>query len=60
MEAHGFATILVPVDFSEISAYALRTASLIKKHCGGTVLSMYANWFEAPPYFTSGRLQELQ
>ena len=61
MDAHGFETILAPVDFSEISGHALRTASLIRDHCGqGTILAMYAHWFEAPPYFTSGRLDELQ
>ena len=61
MQAHTFKTILVPIDFSEISAHALRTASLLREHCGhGEVIAMYANWFEAPPYFTSGRLDELQ
>ena len=61
MQAHTFETILVPVDFSEISAHALRTARMLTEHCGhGNLLAMYANWFEAPPYFTSGRLEELQ
>ena len=32
MEAPTFETILVPVDFSEISAGALRTASLLAAH----------------------------
>ena len=61
MPAQTFETILVPVDFSEISAHALRTARTLAEHCGrGSLLAMYANWFEAPPYFTSGRLEELQ
>ncbi|MDR3701407.1 MAG: universal stress protein [Candidatus Sulfopaludibacter sp.] len=61
MHAHPFETILVPVDFSEISAHALRTASLLREHCGhGSLTALYANWFEAPPYVTSGRLEELQ
>jgi len=61
MQAHTFETILVPVDFSEISAYALRTARMLTEHCGhGNLLAMYTNWFEAPPYFTSSRLEELQ
>jgi nucleotide-binding universal stress UspA family protein len=61
MRAHTFETILVPVDFSEISAHALRTASLLAARCGrAKIIAMYANWFEAPPYFTVGRLAELQ
>ena len=61
MRAHTFETILVPVDFSEISAHALRTASLLAARCGrAKIVAMYANWFEAPPYFTVGRLAELQ
>ncbi len=61
MHAHTFETILVPIDFSDISSHALRTASLMAAHCGSArVIAMYANWFEAPPYFTVGRLAELQ
>jgi len=61
MQAGTFRTILVPTDFSDVSADALRTANLLREHCGhGKVVVMYANWFEAPPYFTSGRLDELQ
>lgn len=61
MQTHIFETILVPVDFSEISAHALRTASLLAAHCGSAkIIATYANWFEAPPYFTAGRIAELQ
>ena len=61
MHAHKFDHIVVPVDFSDISAHALRTASLLREHCGGgEITALYANWFEAPPYFTSGRLDELR
>jgi nucleotide-binding universal stress UspA family protein len=61
MQAHTFESILVPVDFSEISAHALRAASLFREHCGrGALTAMYSQWFEAPPYFTSGRLEELR
>jgi nucleotide-binding universal stress UspA family protein len=61
MRAHAFETILVPVDFSEISVHALRTASLLAARCGRPrIIAMYANWFEAPPYFTVGRITELQ
>lgn len=61
MQTHRFETILVPIDFSEISAHALRTAALVREHCGeSNLVAVYANWFEAPPYFTSGRLDELR
>jgi len=34
---------------------------MLTEHCGrGNLIAMYANWFEAPPYFTSGRLEELE
>jgi nucleotide-binding universal stress UspA family protein len=59
--AHTFETILVPVDFSEIAAHALRTASMLAARCGNAkIIAMYANRFEAPLYFTVGRLPELQ
>jgi nucleotide-binding universal stress UspA family protein len=61
MHAGTFQTILVPIDFSEVSADALRTANLLRGRCGhANVVAVYANWFEAPPYFTSSRLDELQ
>lgn len=61
MPTRAFDTILVPVDFSEISANALRTASAMAARCGrGKLVAMYANWFEAPAYFTVGRLAELE
>jgi nucleotide-binding universal stress UspA family protein len=61
MRAHAFERILVPVDFSEISAHALGTASLLARRCeGAKAIAMYANWLEAPPYFTVGRVAELQ
>jgi len=61
METPRFETILVPIDFSEPSAHALRLAASMAEHCrGGHLVAMYANWFEAPPYFTSGRLDELR
>lgn len=61
MHPHTFETILVPVDFSQISAHALETAHMLAERCGPSdLVAMYANWFEAPPYFTSGRLEELQ
>ncbi len=52
--------ILCPVDFSELSAHALRYASLLAGCGNSKVLAAYANWFEAPPYFTEARVAELQ
>ena len=60
MDTAGFKTILCPVDFGELSAHALRHASLLAG-CGNAIITaLYANWFEAPAYFTSGRVEELQ
>ncbi len=53
-------TILVPVDFSECSGRALRQAALVARCAESKVVAAYANWFEAPPYFTESRLTELQ
>jgi len=59
MQTPSFGSTLVPVDFSEVSAHALRTAALLRQHCGdGDLIARYANWFEAPPYFTTSRLGE--
>ena len=47
MRAHTFERILVPVDFSEIAAHALRTASLLAARCGhADIVAMYANWLQ--------------
>ena len=61
MQAPNFETILVPVDFSEISGHALRTASMLAARCGQPkIIAVHASWFEAPPYFTAGRMNALQ
>jgi nucleotide-binding universal stress UspA family protein len=60
MNSYSFATILCPVDFSEISAHALRTASLLAACGNATLVAAYANWFEAPPYFTEARIEGLE
>ena len=55
-----FKTILCPVDFGELSAHALRHANLLAGCGNAKVIAIYANWFEAPAYFTAGRVEELQ
>lgn len=60
MQTHPFETILVPTDFSEISAHALRLASLIRARCGANITAVYSDWFEVPLYFTAARVAELQ
>jgi nucleotide-binding universal stress UspA family protein len=60
MDTPGLKTILCPVDFGELSAHALRHANLLAGCGNAKVIAIYANWFEAPAYFTAGRLEELQ
>jgi nucleotide-binding universal stress UspA family protein len=60
MDTPGFKTILCPVDFGELSAHALRHANLLAGCGSAQVIAIYANWFEAPAYFTAGRVEELQ
>lgn len=55
-----FEHILCPVDFSEISADALRAASLVARCGNAKILAAYANWFEAPPYFTDSQVNDLR
>lgn len=54
------ATILCPVDFSELSAKALRLAALLGGRCARPVVAMHAVWFEAPPYLTAGPAAQIQ
>ena len=60
MDTPGFKTILCPVDFGELSAHALRHANLLAGCGNAKVIATYANWFEAPAYFTAGRVLKLQ
>jgi nucleotide-binding universal stress UspA family protein len=60
MDTPGFKTILCPVDFGKLSAHALRHANLLAGCGHAKVIAAYANWFEAPAYFTAGRLEGLQ
>lgn len=60
MKAPLFQNILCPVDFSELSALALRYAALMAG-CGQARLAViYANTFLPPPYFTEGQLRDLE
>lgn len=53
-------SILCPVDFSEISASALRLAALIGSRCLCPVTALHAQWFEVPPYLTVGHAEQIQ
>lgn len=56
MPATPFTNIVVPIDFSELSAMALRYAAGMA-HCSGARLAaLYANSFSPPPYFTESRV----
>jgi nucleotide-binding universal stress UspA family protein len=52
--------ILVPVDFGELSALALRYAARLAKCSGARITAIYAERFEPPPYFTAGAIEELR
>jgi nucleotide-binding universal stress UspA family protein len=59
MRHAGFGTILCPVDFSELSGHALRHAARLAACGDAKLIALFANWFDAPPYFTEGRIEEL-
>lgn len=50
--------ILVPVDFSEESAHALRFAGRLAQHYGATVRLLYADYFVAPVDFSASAAVE--
>ena len=52
--------ILCPVDFSDLSAHALRYAAMLARRLDARLTVVYAHSFSAPPYFTKGNLQELE
>jgi len=52
--------ILVPVDFGDASARAVRTAGAIGRRCGATVRVLHAEPPDAPAYFTHEQVQRLQ
>ena len=60
MQTEESRVILCPVDFSELSAHALRQSAILARCRQLPIVAVYANWFEAPPYFTEGRLEGLR
>jgi len=52
--------ILVPVDFGEASARALRIAGAIADAHAASVAVLHAEALEAPPYFTKTQVQALE
>jgi nucleotide-binding universal stress UspA family protein len=59
MDSENFRHILAPVDFSELSAHALRYAARLAKCADASVTALYADPFQPPPYFTEGGLEQL-
>ncbi len=52
--------ILCPVDFSELSANALRLAALIGRRCSCPLTALHAHWFEVPPYLTASQTEQIE
>jgi nucleotide-binding universal stress UspA family protein len=61
MNAHRFPprTILVPTDMSGASASALTYARLLQDQFGAKTHVLHSQYFEMPPYFSSGQLDLL-
>lgn len=51
--------ILVPVDFSDLSALALGYAAAFSRCSGAKLTVLHVSSFDAPPYFTQGQLEEI-
>lgn len=60
MQTDSGSTILCPVDFSEVSAHALRQAAILARRRDARILALHASRFEAPPYFTEASLAGLE
>jgi len=52
--------ILSPVDFSDLSAHALRYASMLAPCGNARLVVAYAQSFSPPPYFTEGQVGEFE
>ena len=52
--------VVCAVDFSDVSAAALHFASQLAGLGQSRLIAVYADWFEAPPYFTEGDVTELR
>jgi nucleotide-binding universal stress UspA family protein len=60
MAAEGLRHILVPVDFSDLSALGLKYAEALANCSGARLSVVFANPFQAPAYFTHDKIGELQ
>lgn len=54
------ARILVPVDFGDASARALRVAGAVANQAGAELLLLHAEVLDVPPYFTADQLKALE
>jgi nucleotide-binding universal stress UspA family protein len=52
--------ILSPVDFSDLSAHALRYAFMLARCGNARLVVAYAESFSTPPYFTKSQVEELK
>jgi nucleotide-binding universal stress UspA family protein len=59
MAAPDFRTILCPIDFSELSAAAVRVAARLSRP-GERLLALHADEWQAPAYFTEANIEELR
>lgn len=60
MQNDSHVPILCPVDFSDISAQALRYAVELARCHDSPVTALHASWWDVPAYFTEARVAELQ
>lgn len=51
--------ILVPVDFGEASAAAIRLAGILAQGCNGKLTLLHAEALEAPVYFTNEQIEAM-
>jgi nucleotide-binding universal stress UspA family protein len=52
--------ILCPVDFSGLSAHALRYAAMLARRLNASLTVVYAHSFSQPSYFTKGGVEDLE
>lgn len=53
-------SVLVAVDFGDASAHAVAVGGLIAGKCGARLRLLHAEAIEAPPYFTSDQIEQLE
>jgi nucleotide-binding universal stress UspA family protein len=53
-------TILVPIDFGEASAQALRVAESLRARLDGRIRVLHAETIETPPYFTHEQIATIE